>query len=135
MYHKQQYSFPHSTSDTSYSTETKIPQSTLQAPAALSIWKRLSESTEGFSGAGTSSRRAGKSLGKTYVDLYSGFFSPEDRVTPEMEQGKKVFKSYCRPMLSLFSLYKAPRAQKSKLVTPRSRSYSALLSTASGGRQ
>ena len=28
MYHKQQYSFPHSTSDTSYSTEIKIPQST-----------------------------------------------------------------------------------------------------------
>ena len=35
----------------------------------------------------------------------------------ETKQGKKVFKSYCRPMLSLFSLYNAPRAQKSKLIT------------------
>ena len=53
------------------------------------------------------------------------------------KQGKKVFKSYCLPMLSLFSLYNAARAQKSKLVTRTRRSYSALLSTASakGGRQ
>ena len=35
------------------------------------------------------------------------------------KQGKKVFKSYCRPMLSLLSLYNAPRAQQSKLIATR----------------
>ena len=128
--HSKKWFFLHRTTDT---------QCRLRNPSCLKTRRRLEET-----GSQESCSRVQIIDSSNYLDLTLPFLSLKSskvlgKISPRpayticlnsmvitctclfWEQGKKVFKSYCGPMLSLFCLDNAPRAQYSKRVTPTPR--------------